>query len=191
MDKPSNQHQNHNENEHMLTEIKELQTRLDELRQRVDKDTVPEELPEGELKLLLCRIGEERAALLLEHVDEVVLMAKLSPLPEAPEWVAGVLNLRGKTIPVLDVLARLKRQSRPADADDSIIICQIKERWIGLIVQEIFDVFSCEANSLQTTRRDIPHARYLLGILNIDEQPVHMISVSRLVSMSDIPEDKR
>src|SRR5262245_13046718 len=66
----------------------------------------------GELALLSCRVAGERAAFPLEDVEEVVAIPALTALPEAEPWVAGLLNLRGRSIPVIDVEARVARRAR-------------------------------------------------------------------------------
>ncbi len=175
----------------LVAEIEELGRRLADLRRRVGADLEADEPPSGAMDLLLCRVGDERVALRLEAVEEVVPMARLAALPEAPKWIPGVLNLGGHSLPVIDTLARLTRRERRPELSDLIVICRSDGRQVGLIVEEIFDVHRAQPGSLQEVGDDGQLAPYLRGIINADGDPILLISIRRLMSSSDLPEVER
>jgi len=171
-------------------EIEQMQHQIYELQLRVQRAAGfgLEALPAGELLLLECRAEEQRIALLLDRVEEAVPAAALAPLPESPPWVLGMLNLRGATIPVLDVAARLLRRGRRLELSDLIVVCTLHERRIGLAVQEIHHVLRVLAGSISEPAPDLPHAPYLLGVCSTGTALLTLISIERLVALSDIPE---
>jgi chemotaxis signal transduction protein len=173
----------------ILQEIDELKKRLYELTRRVAASIPKEELPEGDLDLVVVRVGERRAAFLCRDLDEVVPMARLAAIPESAAWVAGVLNLRGAMLPVLDVLARCEGRSREPDVDDFILVASAQGRRVGLVVQEILAVRTVPAGQLRSVTGDVPFGPYLLGLIGLEAEPLALWSLGRLVDTSDLPED--
>ncbi len=173
----------------ILREIDELRQRLYELTRRVAASMPAEGLPEGDLDLVVVRVGERRAAFLCRDLDEVVPMARLATIPESAAWVAGVLNLRGAMLPVLDVLARCEGQGRRASVDDLILVASAQGRRVGLIVQEIVAVRTVAGGQLRSVTSDVPFAPYLLGLIGLEAEPLAVWSLGRLVATSDLPED--
>src|SRR5215470_7075323 len=116
---------NHVSTAALRCEIEQMQHQIYELQLRVQRAAASglEAMPDGELLLLECRVEGQRIALLLDRVEEAVPAAALAPLPESPPWVLGMLNLRGTTIPVLDVASRLLRRGRRLELSDLIVVC--------------------------------------------------------------------
>jgi purine-binding chemotaxis protein CheW len=174
--------------EELLREMEELQRQLEALCERL-RNALPGGSPAtGMLSLLLCRVGDQQAAISLEQVSEVALMVELSPLTDAPPWVPGLLNLRGDCFPVLDVLGRFQRASRPPRLSDLIIVCQIGKRHFGLIVQEIFDVGTFPSNAVESIPPEASLAPFLQGVLRQEDDPVLLLSIPRLFALTEPPE---
>lgn len=172
-----------------IEEIHELERRLYELRKevaRLDRDALP---GDGPIQVLVCRVGSERMGLALADVLEVVPVARLAALPEAPAWVVGILNLRGESLPVLDASSRMARAARSMELSDLIVICTWRKRRVGLVVQEVFDVVDDDFANVQAPG-DVPHAPYLAGVLPRSGRQVFLLSVERLFALSDIPEEE-
>lgn len=171
----------------LVAEIQVLEQKLAELRSRVVGSVERERLPDGPLPLLLLRIGEERVALLQSYVQEVVMVPRLTPLPEAPAWVPGVLNCRGESVLVLDALARLARSSRRAALSDRIVLLDYEGRRVGLLVQEVLGVATASRAEIQSPSRDLEMAPYLLGVLQLAERTTLLFSIGALLGTSGLP----
>lgn len=171
----------------VLAEIQHLEAQLAELRSRVEGTVERERLPDGLLPILAFRVGAERAALLQTFVSEVVLMCRLTPLPEAPPWVPGLLNCRGQVIPVVDTLARLARTARRPELSDLIVVCDVQDRRVGFVVQEILGVETVPSGSLQAPSAGIAHAPYLCGLLQSGGQTTLLLSAAALLATSAVP----
>jgi chemotaxis signal transduction protein len=179
---------NENDRQDIALQLDELQHRLDELRRRIGASERHNALPPGELAVLSCRVGAERVAFLHESIDSVVMMAKLTVLPEVPIWVPGILNFHGASIPVIDVLSRVTGQPRRPDITDFIIIARTGSRQVGLIVQEIFDVDRINGDTLERGTTDISFAPYLFGLVPSQGHQILVLDIDRLFATSDVPE---
>lgn len=171
----------------VLAEVRLLERKLAELRGRVVGAIERESLPDGPMPLLLFRLGAERVAILQHFVQGVVMMSKLTPLPEAPPWIPGVLNCRGQSILVLDALARLNRSARRPELSDLIVILEFQGRRVGLIVQEILGVDTAPRAQLQAPSQDLEQAPYLLGVLPMAEKTTLLFSIGALLATSGLP----
>ncbi|MDC3955253.1 chemotaxis protein CheW [Polyangium jinanense] len=170
-------------------EIAELKRRLYELERTTSSHEADEPLPlAGEIQAVVCRVEETRVALPLDVVERAVPAAAMAPLPEAPPWVHGLLNLRGRALPVLDVAARIERRARALDLDDHIVICRHEGKWIGLVVQEVLGVRTLALGERTNgPGGSLPIAPYVRATLRDPKGLVLLFSLSRLIATSDIP----
>lgn len=90
--------------------------------------------------LTVFRVAERLYALPLEQVSEAVLMAALTPVPEAAPWHAGVLDLRGRAIPVIDMRRRLGHPAREPGLETPILIAECSAGTAGLIVDSVAEL---------------------------------------------------
>ena len=173
----------------VLEEIGKLEQRLGELRASLTRQLVKESIPRGEFGLFVCRVHKERIGLPVEAVEEVLPMCKLASLPEAPPWLAGLLNLRGSMVPVIDVLARIDRCRRSPELSDFVVVCSSEDHKFGLVVQEVFQIEKVEGHTVQPVERELPHAPYVLGLFKVNNKPVFLLSLSCLLGTSNLPEE--
>jgi chemotaxis-related protein WspB len=169
-------------------EIERLQACMLDLRRDLSQLVRLEPIAGEAFDVLTCAIDAVgQAAVPLRMVEEVLPMARMAELPEAPPWVCGLLNLAGSLIPVLDVSARLQAAGRRPEAHELVVVCRIDARRVGLVVADAFDVLHVEASTLTATSSDTPHAGYLLGAFEQDSHAVLVLSPQRLIKDSQIP----
>lgn len=105
----------------------------DDLYEEEDEDTQKD-------KFLTFRLAEEEYGIEICHVTEIVGMQKITTLPDMPDYVKGMINLRGKVIPVLDVRTRFKIPARDYDNRTCIVVVNINDSSVGLVVDTVRDV---------------------------------------------------
>ncbi|SMC35865.1 chemotaxis protein CheW [Papillibacter cinnamivorans] len=93
-------------------------------------------------KFLTFSLGKEVYAIEIKFVTEIIGIQPITEVPELPNYVKGIINLRGKIIPVIDIRLRFKKP--PADYTDRtcIIVVEMKDVSIGLIVDNVSEVLS-------------------------------------------------
>ncbi|CAM2008249.1 chemotaxis protein CheW [Acanthopleuribacter pedis] len=99
---------------------------------------VVEDTQEG--KFLTFILGEEDYGLAIRFVTEIIGIQKITPVPDLPDYVKGVINLRGKVIPVMDVRLRFGMKQRDYDERTCIIVINAKDTTVGLIVDTVSEV---------------------------------------------------
>jgi len=171
----------------MMNRIEGLEHELADLRHALAIELGHADLFAGGFECLQCTVAGQTVGILEKSVDEVVMTCELAPIPESPPWIAGLLNLRGALVPVVDVRARMERHRREAQLSDVIVICNVDGRRVGLIVEETTGVRAVAPNVAKEPPRNIPLAPYLLAIVADESQPLLLVSAEALVSASDVP----
>jgi purine-binding chemotaxis protein CheW len=82
-------------------------------------------------------------------VVQVLRNAATAPVPGAPPWVRGVLDLRGRVVPVIDVRARLGEGSRPPRPEDQLLVARAGARLVALEVERVVEVRDAEAGEVE------------------------------------------
>lgn len=93
-------------------------------------------------RYLTFSIGNEVYGIALEYVIEIVGIQPITAIPGLPEYVKGVMNLRGKIIPVMDVRLRLKKEPRDYNDRTCVIVIDLNSTSIGLIVDAVSEVIT-------------------------------------------------
>ncbi len=170
-------------------EIVALEKKLEVLKRQVG-EPLRHPLPSGDVDVLVCELAGQRVALLLEKVDEVVPMAKLTLVPEGPEWLLGVLTLRRQAVPVVDASARLLGIPRGVRVEDFIVVGDFGQQRTGLSVQGVRGVEHLEVGQLEAVTADIDGVQtdYVLGFFNTLERSTLLIDPVALVGASPIEE---
>jgi chemotaxis signal transduction protein len=172
--------------EQALCMLNELRARLAMVERLVTPQQELEPLTSaGDITVLLVQVRGIDAAIPLQTVQEVVPFAWLTPIPEAPPWMAGLLDLGGKMLGVLDVSARIANESHSPRAEDFIVICEFAGRSVGLCVSAVTDVVSFPSSAVAPPPRDIPYAPYLLGTISQGTSPILLLSANVLLHGSE------
>ena len=99
-------------------------------------------------KYLTFLIGKEEYGIEIKYVTEIIGIQSITEVPELPPYVKGIINLRGKVIPVIDVRIRFKKE--PIDYNDRtcIVVIDILDVSVGLIVDHVSEVMNIEDNNI-------------------------------------------
>ena len=99
--------------------------------------------------LVVFEVDGREFALPIEDIAEILQMVLITPVPEVPPWVAGVVNLRGRVIPIVDLRTRLGIQTRPPQLNTPILIAEQGTRKLGLIADAVRDVVTLDDAALE------------------------------------------
>src|SRR5690606_4025743 len=93
-------------------------------------------------RFLIFTIDRETYGVEIKYVTEIIGIQTITEIPELPDYVKGIINLRGKIIPVMDVRLRFKKEPQPYNDRTCIIVIEIHNLSIGLIVDKVVEVLS-------------------------------------------------
>jgi purine-binding chemotaxis protein CheW len=139
-------------------------------------------------KYLIFTIDREEYALGVESVIEIIAMQGITPLPEFPDYIKGLINLRGKIVPVLDIRLRFKKDFREYDAKTCILVAQVEEIMVGLIVDRVSDVMDIPQDVITeppSFNKEFSN-RYIKAIGNTPEGIKLIIDCNYILSYEEI-----
>lgn len=135
---------------------------------------------EAGVVLLVFQIAGREHALRVEDVVEVVRMVAATPLPEAPPWVVGVINFRGRVIPLIELRGRIGAPAREPDLSTPIIVVQNAEVAAGLVVDEVVEVLTVQSAALDIPAVADAPAHAVSGVAHVGHRLILVLDWERL-----------
>ncbi|CAB1369448.1 chemotaxis protein CheW [Denitratisoma oestradiolicum] len=114
-------------------------------------------------------LAEQRFALPVQWVEQVVRAVAVTPLPKAPPVVRGIIDFRGEVVPVMDIRQRLDLPSRPMALSDQIIIARASGRHIAFCVEAIIGVVEWDGADFVATNTIVSGVEFLDGVVRNQE----------------------
>ena len=111
-------------------------------------------------KYLTLNLGKEVFGIEIRYVTEIIGIQPISEVPEVPDFVKGIINLRGKIIPLIDVRLKFKKDAMDYNDRTCIIVIDIDNTSIGLIVDQVAEVLNIEEDMI------VPPPDYRTGFQN-------------------------
>lgn len=132
--------------------------------------------------LLRFKILGQDMCVILKHVIKVLPLMELQIVPDAPGYVKGLMNLQGNSVPVIDLAERLgaARASVSYTIDTPILLCEVMNRHIGLIVDEIIGVVAVEKGDLQMQSEFQQSQRYFMAVVNQGGMSALLVNLERI-----------
>ncbi len=132
--------------------------------------------------LVVFQLDGNEYALPLLQVREILGMTALLPLPRTHEWFAGMLNLRGQIIPVLDLRRRLGLIPAPYSLNTPIIIAELNERIVGLVADAVNQVVTLPPNALAPTSEFGDANAFAASIARMNDHMIVMLDLARVIN---------
>ncbi len=136
---------------------------------------------------LVFTLDDQSFALCLEAVERVLRAVYLRPVPEAPEVLLGLINMRGAIVPVLDIRKRFGLPSRPMEVEDRIIVSKAASRRIAIIADRVEGVAAFELDEMHAAGTILPDMEgRVTGIGISKDNTVLIYDINELFSVQDI-----
>lgn len=148
------------------------------------KDTREENADIHELPLVVFRLGPEAYSLRLHEVREIIMVSNITPVPRAPSFIEGVLNLRGEVMPVIDLRERFGLERQKATNLSRIVITPIGGVSTGLVVDSVDEVKSVDHRRLEEPPKvtSVGANAFIEKVARTDQGVVFLLNVQRLLT---------
>lgn len=151
-----------------------------------DEKNVPEEEDTLKDKYLTFTLGDEVYGIDISVVIEIIGIQKITSVPEVPDYVKGIINLRGKIIPVVDMRLRFRREFREYTDRTCVVVVEIHDVLIGLIVDGVAEVLDIrEQDVVPPPELKASQNRYIRGIGKLASGVVMLLDWEKLFSSAD------
>jgi purine-binding chemotaxis protein CheW len=138
-------------------------------------------------------IGDDQYGVDIMSVREIKGWSDITHLPKQPDYVRGVLNLRGVMVPIIDLRCRFGQGLTEATPIHIVIIVQVGSRPVGLLADRVLDIVSFDASQIQPVPRIAEASRidFLAGLVTVDGTMIALIDLPNLLSLPVSQEDAR
>jgi len=151
-----------------------------------DIDVKNEDTQEG--KYLTFHMGDEDYGIQIRFVTEIIGIQRITEVPDMPCFIKGVINLRGKVIPVMDVRARFNLPDRQYDERTCIIVVQLNTTSVGLVVDKVNEVADIPPENIEPPPRSTAggSSEYIEGMGKMGDRVKILLNVGKLLYDSDL-----
>ncbi len=142
-----------------------------------------------ENKYLLFNLKDELYGIAIVNVTEIIEMQRITDVPDMPGFVKGVINLRGRVIPVIDLRLRFGMEERAYDDRTCVVIANIGEATMGFIVDTVAEVHDIPEKNIELPpdfKTDEGRNNYISGLGKIGERVTILIDVQSILQEKDI-----
>ncbi len=136
-------------------------------------------------KLVVFTLDELRYSLPLDSVERIVRMVEITSLPKAPEIVAGVINVHGEILPVMNVRRRFRLPERQADLKDHLVIAHTSRRRVALGVDAVTGVVVGSAKQITSGDQIMHGLDYVEGVVKLEDGLILIHNLDTFLSFEE------
>ena len=142
---------------------------------------------QSEEQVVVFEIAGESYGVDIARVQEIIRPPAITAVPRAPEYVEGVVNLRGRVIPVINLRNRFGLPDTERDRSSRIVVLEISGQTIGVAVDAVSEVLRVPQDVIEAPGATLtgPQTAHLRGIAKLDERVVILLDLDRLIDADE------
>jgi purine-binding chemotaxis protein CheW len=136
------------------------------------------------IQLVTFRLKDETYGINVMQVQEVLRVSEIAPVPGAPGYVLGILNLRGNVVTVIDTRTRFGLPTTELDDSSRIVIIESEQQVVGILVDSVAEVVELRQSEIDTAPSigSEESSRYIQGVASRDEDLLIVVDLNKLLS---------
>ena len=133
-------------------------------------------------------VGKESFGVDIGRVQEIVTVPEITRVPDTPDFLEGIINLRGKIVSVIDLRKRLKVNGAEKNKKNRILVTEIKGRVVGLIVDEVSEVLRLNPDNIEPPPEMVNSAgsEYITGVGKLEDKIILLLDLAKVLSANEI-----
>jgi purine-binding chemotaxis protein CheW len=139
------------------------------------------------LRWVTFRLGDETYGINVMQVQEVLRMCEIAPVPGAPAYVLGIINLRGNVVTVLDTRTRFGLPPKDTDDASRIVIIETDGHIVGILVDSVAEVANLRASEIENAPNvgNSESSRYIQGVFSRSGDILILVDVNKLLTSDE------
>ena len=141
----------------------------------------------NEDQVVAFKLRNEEYGFSILNVQEIKGLTDITRVPFAPEFIKGVINLRGSVLQVIDLKKRLGLEDTPYTANTRIVIVQYDEVAVGMLVDAVTEVRTINADDIDTSRTvtgNDSNSKFISGIGKVDDRLIIQLNLSEIIGLN-------
>lgn len=142
---------------------------------------------EGSLQCVTFTLEEETYGINVMQVQEVLREIEVAPVPGAPHYVLGIINLRGNVVSVIDARTRFGLTAKESDDMTRIIVIEAQQQIIGILVDSVAEVVDVERSEIDTAPNvgNAETAKYIDGVVSRGDKLLILVDLNKLLTEAE------
>jgi len=140
------------------------------------------------LQLVSFNIGTEEFGVDILKVQEINRMVEITKVPQTPSYVEGVINLRGKVIPIVDLRKRFNQEVQDYDKNTRIVVVDIGGNIMGMVVDSVSEVLRIPASTIEPSPEIATgiNSEYIKGVAKLEDRLLIFLDLSKVINVEEI-----
>jgi purine-binding chemotaxis protein CheW len=145
-------------------------------------------------QMVTFNLGEEEYGINILQVQEINRMVEITQVPQTEHYVEGIINLRGKVIPIIDLRKKFNMPEKEYDNRTRIVVVDVGNETVGLVVDSVSEVLRVPAGSLEETPKLISGevtsysgTGYIKSIVKLEDRLLIYLDLGKIISTSNLP----
>ncbi len=147
-----------------------------------------------ELQLVVFKIGNEEFGVEIAQVREIVRLLEITYMPKAPEFIEGVVNLRGQIVPIIDLAKRMSVKGQERGENTRIVIIEIQDNTVGMIVDSVSEVLRLPADGIEDVpgliTTEVPE-QYIQGVGKLTDRLLVLLNLDCILTQEEVSRVKQ
>ena len=138
------------------------------------------------LQLVTFHLENEEYGINILDVQEIIRPSEITAVPNSPDYIEGVINLRGRVIPIINLRKKFSLVAEGGEKDEKIIVVDVKGRIVGLLVDRVNEVLRVKTTLIEPPPVLTPrsHSEYISGVCKLEGRLLIMLDLERLIEES-------
>lgn len=139
------------------------------------------------MRLLVFRLEDEAYGVNVMHVQEVLRITEIAPVPGAPEYVLGIINLRGSVVTVIDTRLRFGLGAGETTDDSRIVVIESEQQVVGILVDSVAEVVDLRSSQIDAAPNvgNEESSRYIQGVATLGDMLLIVVDLNKLLTVSE------
>ena len=138
----------------------------------------------GTMQLVSFRLDQEEYGIEITKVQEIILMGEITRVPQTPDFIKGLINLRSTVIPIVDLRLRFGLAEEPATDDTRIMVVNVAGKTIDIIVDEVSEVLRIAPEQIAPPPPTVAGQgrEYLTGLVKLEKRLLILLDIDRILA---------
>ena len=148
---------------------------------------------DAEIQLVVFQLSDEEYGAAIGQVQEIVNLGKVTRMPKAPAFVEGIINLRGRVVPIIDIRKRFDLAPKERDKNARIMVVLVEGQAMGIVVDSISEVLRLPKEDIEPPPQIIGDisATYLKGVGKVGDRLVVLLDLDKVLTIEEVSELKK
>lgn len=137
----------------------------------------------GTSQIVSFRLANEEYGVDIMHVQEIILIGQVTEMPQVPDYVSGLINLRGHVIPTIDLRVRFGLEVTEATEHSRIIVLNVNKKTVGIIVDAVDEVLRIDPNQVETASIGLTGfgKEYVSGLVKFETKLLILLDIEKIM----------